>query len=95
MALIKCPECGNRVLETETSCPNCGFYITPIAIKRSVGKARLKVTVIVLSVVIAILLFLTYPILRRPDDLTRGYAQIELTTVWVIETLLGLTGDEE
>lgn len=28
MALIKCPECGKKISDKATSCPNCGYPIT-------------------------------------------------------------------
>ena len=28
MALIECPECGKKISDKATTCPNCGFPIT-------------------------------------------------------------------
>ncbi|MDP1651593.1 MAG: zinc ribbon domain-containing protein [Rhodocyclaceae bacterium] len=32
MALIKCPECGNKISDSAGNCPNCGFLLAPEAI---------------------------------------------------------------
>ena len=39
MALITCPECGRKVSDMATNCPDCGY---PIAANKKDGKVRIR-----------------------------------------------------
>jgi predicted amidophosphoribosyltransferase len=51
MALIRCPECKNKVSETANSCPKCGWQITPEKVTK-IKKTEAKEKALWLNIVI-------------------------------------------
>lgn len=59
MALIKCPECGNKVSEYAATCPHCGG---PIAFSKIRGSTPIHTAINVLTLLVLglVLLLLVY-----------------------------------
>jgi hypothetical protein len=93
MALITCPKCGHQVADTETSCPDCGSDITQVIIKRSVRKANIFVTVLVV-IVFSIVMFTVYQWSKGSQDMFRNIHQTEVAIVLLIESLVGVSESE-
>ena len=60
MALINCPECGNKVSELADRCPHCG---APVAMRTLIGSTPAQtiiniMTMVVLVLLVAILLYI-------------------------------------
>lgn len=60
MALINCPECGNKVSEHADRCPHCRV---PVSFRRLVGTSHIQtviniITLIVLLLMVALLLYM-------------------------------------
>jgi len=60
VALINCPECGNKVSELADRCPHCG---APVAMRTLIGSTPAQtiiniMTMVVLVLLVAILLYI-------------------------------------
>ena len=40
MVMIQCPECANSISSQANSCPNCGFSIYKVAVKKKLKKLK-------------------------------------------------------
>ena len=60
MVMIQCPECANSISSQANSCPNCGFSILKVAVKKKVKKLKslcIRWGIIGLMAIVALLIF--------------------------------------
>ena len=56
MVMIQCPECANSISSQANSCPNCGFSIFKVALKKKVRYWGIIVLMAIVSLYVFALL---------------------------------------